>query len=291
MASQKTCTTEVFQKVLEEFENNQLIPKHERNEKNIKPVLKKAVEMDALLTSEITPMIDNQNMETAEETISAIIGPERANLIKKSNAMETYTMKVVDKPNGQVAVQISRNGSEFRPEIMLSTINDIEISIWLQWASVVIDVLFLLLACIGIKVSVSKDEMKILVAELELRVQEPAFLKIRSEFLDAWKKAEGSLWEKAKAIGNFLKDGFLNGIYWEIFILIYKPIFGKMSTTETITAILLCVVMIVLMIFITEGLTASIARILLALYSAFSSNFAQKIANLDIFYAKKQGMI
>jgi hypothetical protein len=58
--------------------------------------------------------------------MSAIIGRECVRLIKNSFAIETYRMKVVEKPDGQSAVQVHRKGVEFQPEIMLMTINDIE---------------------------------------------------------------------------------------------------------------------------------------------------------------------
>jgi hypothetical protein len=61
-------------------------------------------------------------MREVEKEMSAIIGHERVDLIKKSFAIETYRMKVVKKPDGQSAVQVHRKGVEFQPERMLMTI-------------------------------------------------------------------------------------------------------------------------------------------------------------------------
>ena len=58
--------------------------------------------------------------------MSAIIGHERVDLIKKSFAIETYRMKVVKRPDGQSAVQVHRKGVEFHPERVMMSINDIE---------------------------------------------------------------------------------------------------------------------------------------------------------------------
>jgi hypothetical protein len=60
-------------------------------------------------------MIDNKTMREVEKEMSAIIGHERVDLIKKSFAIETYRMKVVKRPDGQSAVQVHRKGVEFQP--------------------------------------------------------------------------------------------------------------------------------------------------------------------------------
>jgi hypothetical protein len=53
-------------------------------------------------------MIDNKTMREIEKEMSAIIGHERVDLIKKSFAIETYRMKVVKKSDGKSAVQVHR---------------------------------------------------------------------------------------------------------------------------------------------------------------------------------------
>jgi uncharacterized membrane protein YhdT len=277
---------DVVQKTLEELKNNQLLPEYERNAEYILPFLKEVAQMDATVTEKMAPMIGKQNMQEVEQALSATLGHELVDLIKKSIAIETYKMKVVEKPDGQFAVQISRYGIEFRSELMLKTRKEIEIATWLQSASLVIELLFFLLACLGIKVILSEVEMSAFVQEVERLVQEPTFPEALNTFVDAWNeaKAEGSIWEKAKAIYHFLKDTFAIGMYWKMFKLIYKLIFKDMSKEEKTKAIIQLVLMIVAA-SATKGL-ALIAKIALAV--DFADYLAEKIANLVTFFDKKK---
>ena len=101
---------DVVKKALEELKNNQLIPDYEKHEKKITEVLKEAAQKEATLTTKMVHMIDNKTMREVEKEMSAIIGHERVDLIKKSFAIETYRMKVVKKPDGQSVVQVHRKG-------------------------------------------------------------------------------------------------------------------------------------------------------------------------------------
>jgi hypothetical protein len=92
--------------------------------KKMTEVLKEAAKKETTLTTKMVHMIDNKTMREIEKEMSAIIGHERVDLIKKSFAIETYRMKVVKKPDGKSAVQVHRKGVEFQPERMLMTIND-----------------------------------------------------------------------------------------------------------------------------------------------------------------------
>ena len=275
-------TEDVVKKALEELENNQLIPDYAKHEKRITVVLQAAAQKEAKLTTQMFHMIDNKTMREVEKEMSAIIGHERVDLIKKSFAIETYRMKVVKKPDGQSAVQVHRKGVEFQPERMLMSINDIETSTWLQLASLVIELFLFVLSCVGIGVDLSEAEMRTVVQEVERIVQEPAFQKALNKFLEVWNEAGGSAWGKAKAIFYFLKDSYSLGFFW----VIIKLIVQNMTTWEKFRAIGELVVMIVAA-FATEGF-ALIARIALAVDSAV--HLAEKIANLATFSDMKKTM-
>lgn len=273
---------DVVKKALEELKNNQLIPDYEKHEKKILEVLKEAAQKEATLTTKMVHMIDKKTMREVEKEMSAIIGHERVDLIKKSFAIETYRMKVVKKPDGQSAVQVHRKGVEFQPERMLMTINDIETASVLQWASLVVELFLFVLSCVGIGVDLSPDEMRVVVQEVEALVREPAFQRALNKFVEAWDEAGGSAWGKAKAIFYFLKDSYSLGIFWKII----KLIFQNMSTWEKIRAIGEVALMIVAA-FATDGL-ALIARIALAVDSAVY--LAEKMANLATFSDMKKTM-
>ena len=275
---------EVVQKTLEELMKNKLIPENERDNEKITEELKEAAQKEEKLTAEMEPMIGNKNMREVEQAMSAIIGRECVRLIKNSFAIETYRMKVVEKPDGQSAVQVHRKGVEFQPEIMLMTINDIEAATWLQLASLLIELLLFLLSCVGIGVDLSEVEMKTVVDNVKYLVRESAFQRAL-KFVDAWNEAGGNVWGKAKAIFYFLKDIYSLGIFWKIIRLIFKLISYNKLPWEMRKAKIEVVSMIVAAFNIERLRLGLVARIALAVDS--DVYLAEKIANLVTFSDKK----
>jgi hypothetical protein len=275
-------TEDVVKKALEELRNNQLIPDYEKHEEKIMEVLKETAQVEATLTTKMFHMIDNKNMREVEQAISAIIGHERVDFIKKYFAMETYKMKVVKKPDGQSAVQVHRKGVEFQPERMLMTINDIDAVTVLQWASLALEITHLVLSCVGLGLDISEIVIRAVVKEVEALVREPAFQRAVEKFVEAWNAAGGNAWAKAKAIFEFLKDTYSLGIFWKII----KLFFQKMSAWEDIKAIAEVALMIIVG-FATDGL-ALISKIVLIVDIAI--DLADKIANLVMFSDMKKTM-
>ena len=265
----------VVKKALEELKNNQLISDYEKHEQNITEVLKKAAEKEATLTTKIVHMIENKTVREVEKEMTAIIGPKRVALIKKSFAIETYRMKVVKTPDGQTVVHVHRRGIEFQPKRWLMTIHDIVKSEKLQWASLVIELYLFVCSCANIKVDISEVAMMNIVREVEAHVLVPAFNRELNKFVKAWNEAGVSPWGKAEAIFNILKETYLLQISWKFI----KVILQNMSTPQTITEIGEIVLMIVASVA-TNGI-ALIARIALAVDS--SVYLGQKIANLGGF--------
>ena len=275
-------TEDVVKKALEELRINQLIPDYEKHEEKITEILKEAAQVEAKLTTQMVHMIDNKNMREVEQAISAIIGHERVDFIKKHFAMETYKMKVVKKPDGQSAVQVYRKGVEFQPERMLMTINDIEAVTVLQWASLALEITHLVLTCVGLGLDISEIVIRAVVKEVEALVREPAFQRAAEKFVEAWNAAGGNAWAKAKAIFDFLKVTYSLGIFWKI----VKLFFQKMSAWEDIKAIAEVTLMIIVG-FATDGL-ALISKIVLIV--DISIDLAEKIANLATFSDMKKTM-
>ena len=273
-------TEDVVKKALEELRNNQLIPDYEKHEEKITEVLKEAAQVEATLTTKMVHMIDNNNMREVEQAISAIIGHERVDFIKKYFAMETYKIKIVKKPDGQSAVQVYREGVEFQPEIMLMTINDIDAVTVLQWASLALEITHLVLTCVGLGLDVSEIVVRAVVKEVEALVREPAFQTAVEKFVAAWNAAGGNAWAEGKAIFDFFKVTYSLGIFWKII----KLFFQKMSAWEDIKAIAEVALMIIVG-FATDGL-ALISKIVLIV--DLSIDLAEKVSNLDTFSDMKK---
>jgi len=176
---------DVVKKALEELKNNQLIPDYEKHEKNITEVPKEAQQKEATLTTKMVHMIDNKTMPEVEKEMSAIIGQERVDVIKKSFAIETYTMKVVKQPDGQSAVHVHRWGVEFQSKRILMTINDIDKSKKVQITSLVVELFFFIPSCVDIIFDLNAVALSV-VRGVETIVREPAFKRALNKFLKAW---------------------------------------------------------------------------------------------------------
>ena len=263
---------DVVQKTLEELKNNQLIPEYEKHEERITKVLKEAAQKEATLTTEMVPMIDNKNMREVEQAMSKIIDQDRVDDIKMAFAIETYTMKVVEKSDGQSAVQVHRKGVVFKLERMLLSNSDIDSATVQQWASLVIELFLFVLSCVGIVVGLNQAEMRALGQEVEGLVQQSAFRKALDKFLKAWDKPEGTTWKKAKAIFSLLEEIYTLEKFWGIIKLIFKD----MCKWEKIESMVEVVLMIVAA-FDTKGI-ALIARIALAVDS--HTNLKSKTENI-----------
>jgi hypothetical protein len=273
---------EVVQKTLEELMKNKLIPENERDNEKITEELKEAAQKEEKLTAEMEPMIGNKNMREVEQAMSAIIGRECVRLIKNSFAIETYRMKVVEKPDGQSAVQVHRKGVEFQSERKLGSIEDIDTATVLQWTSLALELFIFVLRCVGIRVHLSEAEMRKLVQEVEGLVQKWEFQRALNKCVHDWNEAGDSAWGKATAIFNFLEESYSLGWFWKIIKLILQ----NMSTWEKTKAIAEVAVMIVAA-FATEGLVP-IARIAMIVNDAVY--LAEKIENLATFSDMKKTM-
>lgn len=260
------------------MKNNNLIEDFKKHEAKIMEVLKEAAKTEEKLTKEMFHMVDKKSVKEVEIKMSALIGQDRVNLIKKAFCIETYQMKLVKKSNGQMVVQVHRGGAEFRPEMNLATILDVDASHVLQWASIVVEIFMLVLSCVGIGVDLDEAEMKAVTEEVEVIVREPAFQRALNKFLEEWN--QGGAWRRAKAIFYLIKDTYSLGFFWRI----VKLIFNDMSTWEKIRALAEVSLMIVAA-FASDGL-ALIARIALAVDNAVY--LAQKLINISELTERKK---
>lgn len=194
MASEKTFksvdTRVAVQEALKELKDNNLIEDFKKHEAKIMEVLKKAADTEEKLTKEMFHMVDKKPVEDVEKKMSAVIGQDRVNLIKKAFGIETYRMKLVKKSDGKSVVQVHRGEAEFRPEINLTTIRDVELSDCLQWSSILVEVFMLFLSCAGIKVDLNNSEMRAVTGEVEDIVRQPEFRKVLLKFEESWNQGK-----------------------------------------------------------------------------------------------------
>lgn len=278
MASAKTFKTVdtrvIVEEALKELKNNNLIEDFQKYEAKIMDVLEEAAKTEETITKEMFNMVDKISAEDVEKEMSPIIGQDRVDLIKKAFSIETYRMKLVKKSNGQTVVQVRRGGADFRPEINLATIQDVEIADVLQWASIAVEIFMLVLSSVDIVVDLSEDAIRAITKEVEDIVRQPAFQRALNKFKDEWNR--GGTWRRAEAIFVFLKDTFALTSFWRIIKLLLNK---NISIWEKIRAVAEVTVMIVYALA-TDGI-ALISRIAVVVDHAI--NLAEKIANLADF--------
>ena len=252
---------DVVKKTIEELKKKELIPEYEQHEEKITEVLKKVAQTEAKLTTKMGRFIENRDMREVEQAMSAIIGQDRVDDIKMAFAIESFSINVTEKKNGQSVVQVYRNGVPFQPERMLISIKDIETATVLQWASIVIELFLFVLSCVGIIVCLNQAEMRALVKKVEGIVKQAAVLEALNKFMKDWNQDIFSTWRKAKDIFHLLKEIYSLGKFWEIIKLIFKDMYKWEKIKSMVDVVLMIVVA-----FTTEGI-ALIARIALAIDS------------------------
>ena len=198
---------------------------------------------------------------------------DRIRLIEKALTIPTFRMEISKMDNGKHLVQLTREGEEFLPSRELVVSADIVWATILQYASVVVEAVMLVMQAVGIGVSVSSSTMKATIEDTAEAIKKSsAFQQAIQKFVSSWKAAGGSATNKAKAIFFLLKEIKAAGLLWTIIKSLCKEMskWDWMKTAAKVSAMIIAAVA-------TEG-AALIAKIALTVLAAV--DFARKIANL-----------
>ena len=197
----------------------------------------------------------------------------RVKLIEEALSIPTFRMEINKKRSGNYQVDLKRGDEEFLPSRELRSLEDIDWAKIMQYASIVVEGVMLVLQAVGIKASVSSSTVKATVEDTAKAIQESSVMqKAIQAFIKAWKEAGGSASAKAKAIFFLLKNSYGAGILWKII----KSLCSNMSTWDWIKTAATVTAMIIASLA-TDGV-ALIAKIALAVVAA--ADFAKKIANV-----------
>lgn len=198
---------------------------------------------------------------------------DRIRLIENALTIPTFRMEISKMDNGKHLVQLTREGEEFLPSRELVASADIVWATILQYASVVVEAVMLVMQAVGIGVSVSSSTMKATIEDTAEAIKKSsAFQQAIQKFVSSWKAAGGSATNKAKAIFFLLKETYAAGLLWTIIKSLCREMkwYDWLETAAKVSAMIIAA-------FATEG-AALIAKIALTVLAAV--DFARKIANL-----------
>ena len=195
----------------------------------------------------------------------------RVQMIKEGLTIPTYKLALSEE-GGNFHVKITRDGREFMPSKVLNTLSTVQETTWIQYASIIVEAVLLVMSAVGIHAEVNGKVIAKTAEEVVSVVEHSSLLQKALQNLE---KAfhDGSAWDKAKAIFYLIKDSYSAGILWTII----KSLCSNMSTWDWIKTSGVVTAMIIAALA-TDG-AALIAKIVLALNDAY--NFVQKVLNLN----------
>ena len=198
---------------------------------------------------------------------------DRVKMIQESLTHPTYRLEIVKSADGHHVVNVTRGGEEFLPPRDLLAMADIDWASIMQYASIVVEAVLLVLSAIGISVSPSAGTVEKATEEVaQVLKSSSKFEKAVEAFIDAWKSASGAA-GKAKAIFYLMKDTYAAGVLWTVIKALCSNMawYDWLETSAKVTAMLIAALA-------TEG-AALIAEIALVVLSAV--DFIRKIANIS----------
>ena len=215
------------------------------------------------------------------ERLGKHLSQSRIEMIKEGLNLPTFRMDISQKSDGKHWVELTREGKPFLPARMLAASIDIDWASIMQYASIVVEAVLLVMSAVGISVSPGESVIEGTVEDVAQAIQNSSKLeKAIEQFITAWNAAGGNAWQKAKALFYLIKDTFAAGILWTII----KSLCSNMAWYDWLETAVKVSAMIIAALA-TDG-AALIAEIALIVLSAV--DFARKIANINQLSAIKE---
>ena len=209
-----------------------------------------------------------------EQRLRKHLPESRMKLLRGGLDLPTFRMDITKKSDGKHWAELTaREGKTFKPPRQLAAASDIDWATIMQYASIVVEAVMLVMSAVGISASPGSGAIESTVEDVAHAIQTSTKLeKAVQKFVAAWSAAGGSKWAKAKAIFSLIKDTYSGGILWTII----KSLCQNMSWVDWLETSAKVTAMIIAALA-TDG-AALIAEIALIVLSAV--DFARKIANV-----------
>ena len=211
--------------------------------------------------------------ENLTERLEKHLPESRIRLILGGLNLPTFRMDITKESDGKHWVHLTRDNQLFKPSRELAAVSDINWATIMQYASIVVEAVMLVVSAVGISLSLESSATEAAIEEAAEAIQTSTKFEMAvQEFITAWNAAGGSKWQSAKAIFQLIKDTYIAGILWTII----KGLCSNMSwldwleTSAKVTAMIIAALA-------TDG-AALIAEI--ALVVMYAVDFARKIPNI-----------
>jgi hypothetical protein len=199
---------------------------------------------------------------------------ERIKMIQAGLSLPTYRLDITKSPEGHHTVSLKREDEMFLASRNLMTMVDIDWTKIMQYASIVVEAVMLVLSAVGISPSPSSKAVEEATEDVAQALKNSSkFEKAMESFVEAWDSAGGSAYQKAKAIFYLIKDTNAAGLLWTVI----KALCSNMAWYEWLETAAKVTAMVIAALA-TDG-AALIAEIALVVMSAV--DFARKLANLS----------
>ena len=148
------------------------------------------------------------------ERLAKHLPESRIKIIQEGLSLPTFRMDITKMSDGKHRVKLTRENQEpFKPSRELAAVSDINWATIMQYASIVVEAVMLVLSAVGISVSPGSSAIDAAVEDAAHAIESSTKLeRAVQEFITAWNAAGGSKWQKAKAIFQLIKDSYSGGI-------------------------------------------------------------------------------
>ena len=236
-----------------------------------KQEVKEAAEVKVKLAAEFSKQAGTKAEDIARR-LKSHYSDKRLDLVKKALQVPTYQLQISKKQDGYHWVDITRSGKKFMDPVRLESTASISTTNSIQLASIVVEVVLLVLQAAGIELSVSSEVIFETAKQVVDVLDRNNDIQKALDSLIAAMKSD-SVWDQAKAIFKVIIAVYSGGIFWEI----VKSLCKNMSAWDWIKTIGIVSAVIIADIA-TDGV-ALIAEIVVALGTAY--DFINKFANLN----------
>ena len=97
-----------------------------------------------------------QDIDKNPEKLADHLPPHRIKMIEEGLTIPTYKISINKKKAGKHTVEFTRDGKIFKQTMKLETLNDVEYATIMQYASIIVEAILLVVQAVGIKVQVSQ---------------------------------------------------------------------------------------------------------------------------------------
>lgn len=231
----------------------------------------------------------NMAKEFADEPVDILkrlkkyLPDKRIEMIQVALSHPTYRVVIVQTNEDHRTVHFKKDGKVFLAPRNLITKVDIDWATIIQYASIVVEGVMLVLSAIGVSPSVSSETIEKTTEEVaEALTNSSKFQAAVEAFVDAWHSAGESAYAKAKALYYLVKDTYTAGLLWTLIKSLCSSMawYEWLETAAKVTAMIIAA-------FFSEG-AALIAKI--ALIVLFAVDFARKLANIKQLKKIKESM-